>query len=552
MTGPVSAHHSATQRAALLLQQRLANASLDRLDAEEQMRAKERDADARLEQIEAAQYAYAAANPAKRNKAVYTLRLEDGTRFEIFSGGGASGTGPRGALVMGLDKLARDAGFPEPKTQEETMLQRIAMLELHYAPDSARKRAQKDIENMKKAIELLGKVIQMFRDGLKSGAIPHTPVAGTDGNDMMKVLASGMRIQAGAGNDTVYSGRLNIVEAGDGDDTVIAGSENAVDGGAGNDLIVAESDSRVSGGAGNDTIKISNKGTVDGGAGDDVVWMRHAATVSTGDGNDFVYASQGTVDTGNGDDVVRGFSNETVTAGAGNDWVKVNSDSTVFGGEGDDVIEADSHNRISGGAGNDLIRADSDNVIDGGDGHDVIEGSGIVSGGAGNDLIKGSGTLDGGDGNDAIIGGGWGSSISGGRGDDNILASNLATITFDKGDGNDTVGATNHQGADLASGVRRLQEQTAANPAKAAQLAFKIGAGLSQQDLQVSIRGNDLTLDFGGGDSITITDYQSVSARLVFADGSRVRVADFVDRHPGAASASPPPATPGSLVNLQA
>jgi hypothetical protein len=544
-----SVSQSSTLRMVAQIQQRQIDAERGRLDAGQASQAKVRAADARLEQLESAELKYRAEEQ-RSNKPVYSLRLEDGTKIDVFSGGGVVGSGPRGAIVMGLDELARKAGFAEPKTPEEQMLQRIAMLELHYAEDDVRKKARADLENMKKAIALLGKVLQMFKDGLKSGAIPYTPVAGTGGNDMMKVLASGMRIQAGAGDDTIYSSKMNIVEAGEGNDTVLTASENSVDGGAGDDLIAAGSDSRVTGGDGNDTIKIRSNGTVDGGAGNDVVLGYSAAAIDTGAGEDVVQAfSVGRIDSGDGDDVIRAHSGGSIAAGAGNDFIDAKSAESVDAGDGDDVIEAWS-TRVAGGAGNDLIRAGASDV-DGGAGNDVIDnwGNGVTQGGAGDDVIKAGGTIDGGDGNDAIVSNGY-AKISGGRGDDQILATGKDTITFGKGDGRDTVGAWSPSYSDLGGGVRLQQTRAAEDPAKAAQVTFNISAGLSQQDLQMSVHGADVTLDFGGGDSITILDYKSLSATMVFADGSRVQVSDYVARQTAQAAAAPP--APGNQVSLTA
>jgi hypothetical protein len=538
MTAPVSSAESSYLRMARTLQQRALTAYASLQDGESRMRAKQVEADMRLQALDAAERVYRE----EMSRPVYTLELEDGTKFEVLRGGGVAGSGPRGALAMGVDDLVRDAGFPEAKTREEAVLQKIIVLQLNYGSEEVRDQTRKFLETAKKAIALLSQMVQMLQDGWKSGTIPLIPVNGSSGDDELKIWSSGMRITAGAGNDLIYADRYSAVDAGDGNDTVMADELNSVDGGAGDDMISAWSNSHVTGGAGSDTIKVWSGGTADGGAGDDVIRAWSESQVSGGAGDDVIGAwSDSRVSGGSGDDVIKAGARSVVDGGEGDDMIDAWSEAIVDGGAGNDVIDVWSDSTARGGDGNDIMTGWSDSTIDGGAGDDLMwVTSGTARGGVGDDLIMGSGTLDGGAGNDGIIAS-WGSRVSGGQGDDQIQATGKVDISFGKGDGRDTVAARSFQHYDAA---KISQDGPIAVLTRTSGVTFNLGQGLSHRDMQIGISGSDMTLDFGGGDSITILDYRNTSATMVFSDGSRMKVSDFV------ASGSPQ-TPPGRAVDLQ-
>ncbi len=531
MTAPVSPAESSSPRLALVLQQRMAAVQDLQRVAENKMQAKQLEGHTRLQQLETAEKAYRE----EMIQPVFVMELEDGTKFEVRRDGGVVGSGPRGALVLGLDDLARKAGFPEPKTQEEAMMQKIIVLQLHYGSEEVRNATRKFLDDAKKAIAVLSQMVQMLQEGWTSGLILRTPMRGTDGDDELKFWSPGHHIMAGAGNDLVYADRYSVIDAGDGDDTVMAAGMNTIDGGAGNDMISVRGKSYVGGGADHDTIKLWGRdGTAGGGSGDDVI-ETFGGSAAGGAGRDIIRSHGGTADGGEGDDAIFAVGDSVVTGGAGNDLITGHGGNTIDAGEGDDVVDARGGGTVAGGAGNDLIRA-SGGDVDGGAGDDVIENiGGTTNGGAGDDFIMGIGQLDGGDGNDAILGYGYKTTISGGRGDDQILAYDMTSIAYGRGDGRDTMASTG------LVHVSQYGERTIRPSA----VTFNLGQGLSRQDMQISVSGNDMKLDFGGGDSITIQDYRNMSATMVFADGSRMRVTDFV--------ASGTPLTPaGRAVDLQA
>ena len=128
-------------------------------------------------------------------------------------------------------------------------------------------------------------------------------------------------------------------------------------------------------------------------------------------------------------------------------------------------------NRLLGMQGND--------TISGGDGKDII------GGGSGNDL------LDGGNGNDKVSGGGGKDNVTGGTGNDTLTGGVAADIfVFEPGSGIDII--TDFKDTGLAGD----------------DAIFVVAYGFSGiGDIGRSASGDDLVLDFGGGNTVTILDY---------------------------------------------
>jgi len=101
-------------------------------------------------------------------------------------------------------------------------------------------------------------------------------------------------------------------------------------------------------------------------------------------------------------------------------------------------------------------------------------GNNLFDGGKGND------TLTGGSGNELFIGGKGNDSISTGKGSD--------IIAFNRGDGNDTVDAS------------RGQDNT-----------LSLGGGIRYKDLALSRNNDDLIVEVGKGETITLTDWYASS-----------------------------------------
>jgi hypothetical protein len=128
-------------------------------------------------------------------------------------------------------------------------------------------------------------------------------------------------------------------------------------GGDGNDSVAANGrHTKVSTGAGNDSISTFNDAVVDSGSGDDTIHTYRRAAVSAGDGNDYISTyADSVVDAGAGNDSVRGNAGMTITAGAGNDEVRITDHGNVDAGDGDDFVVSHGHSTLRGGAGNDVI-----------------------------------------------------------------------------------------------------------------------------------------------------------------------------------------------------
>ncbi len=311
--------------------------------------------------------------------------------------------------------------------------------------------------------------------------------------------ASGILINAGAGNDTITASddvkQKLYMTGGEGNDTITGGS--------GNDIITDNYGSnRIDGGEGNDTITAMGK-TSDSWLGR--VWGKIVGsdagsnTIEGGLGND-------TIVTGDGDDIItdKGGNNTIVTNG-GDDHISTNAnyrydENSIYAGDGDDVISTgDSHDIIHGGKGNDIISStggqnelygeDGNDSITGGKDRDYIEGGkgdDTISGGEGNDLIygckgndaisgdegddfinagKGDDSISGGAGNDSIFGGKGDDRINGGDGDDNLIGG-WGADSINGGDGADKIRYTDGKyGNDVVS-TDELDDAQLLNPIK--------------------------------------------------------------------------------------
>jgi Ca2+-binding RTX toxin-like protein len=325
-------------------------------------------------------------------------------------------------------------------------------------------------------------------------AAPIIRIAG-GGNILANGETTGNMIEAGSGDDTVYSGTGNdTVLGGDGQDDLqgLAGND-ALFGGAGNDSLLGDGllldatglsanttaasqhgRDLLVGGAGNDELFGQGEADIiEGGIGNDSIWgdaqSTRLATFETHGGDD--------LDGGSGDDYVEGGGlGDTIYGGEGSD--RLFGDSSleflpldyhgadyIDGGLGSDTIvgggQADT---LLGGGGNDLILGDFDSSaaplsglgndqLLGGAGNDSLYGSGghdTVRGGADNDLLfgeagddlvlgdEGDDTMFGGDGDDRLDGGSGTNYASGGSGRDSFVVTN-GLIIVEESDYSDTV-----------------------------------------------------------------------------------------------------------------
>ena len=152
----------------------------------------------------------------------------------------------------------------------------------------------------------------------------------------------------------------------------------------------------------------------------------------------------------------------------------------IGGTAGDDVI-------VALGGNDQIFPNQGDDWVDAGAGDDFIDssrGNDILRGGEGADALQdwmGRNVLEGGAGDDYLYAGVGAAFVVGGTGNDYIDAYGAVTIVaFNAGDGQDVI--------------------YAADP-----VIISVGAGMDSGNLSIRQSGQDLVLDFGGGDSLELT-----------------------------------------------
>lgn len=337
----------------------------------------------------------------------------------------------------------------------------------------------------------------------------------------------------------------DVLSGGVGADTLLGGVGNDVlDGGAGVDV--------MRGGAGNDTYRVDHAAdqTLEAPQGgvDEVIasvdWtlsetienLTLNGSARRGVGNaldnrlvandlgDSLWGGEGrdTLLGGAGDDQLDGGSGaDVLQGGAGNDSLRWSVDAlygaatcgprqmtrsldqfdggdgidTLFGTSGDDRILLDDFGGgLAGGAATPrlvsierILAGDGDDVVDLG-GCRFTAGDTVIDGGAGNDLLQagaGHEALLGGAGDDILVAGGGSHLLAGGQGNDQLqVGDGVHVVAFKRGDGADTLVAS--------AGSRTV---------------ISLGSGIAQGDLRLRRQGQNLTLEMGQGDSLTLCDW---------------------------------------------
>ncbi|MCL2021896.1 MAG: hypothetical protein FWG81_07355, partial [Betaproteobacteria bacterium] len=282
-----------------------------------------------------------------------------------------------------------------------------------------------------------------------------------------------VHLSAGADNFT-FGIENDIVHGGAGNDTIYGGAGNdLIYGGAGNDKLYGD--------AGNDTL-IGEAGNdhMEGGAGDDTY------VFSIGDGQDTIYDYEGT-------NTIR--------------FTDVNVDEITFSRSGDHLVIAYGENdritvqyhfyspiyriaRIEFADGSVRSMSDLFPIFDG------IQGD-VIYGDAGNDKLYG------GDNDDTLIGNKGNDYLDGGAGDD--------AYVFSVGDGQDSIFDS--------KGINTIRF-----------------TDVNVDEITFSRSGDDLIINYGGGDSITVTKhFYHVCYRMAeieFADGSVYSMMELLESKP--------------------
>ncbi|HEX5623573.1 MAG TPA: Ig-like domain-containing protein [Sulfuricurvum sp.] len=192
-----------------------------------------------------------------------------------------------------------------------------------------------------------------------------------------------------------------------------------------------------------------------------------------------------------------GNSQDNLLTGSNNsDWLR--------GGAGDDILFGNRGNdTLAGYASNDLlIGGEGDDKLSGGNGNDILygdESNDTLNGDAGNDKLfggKGNDTLSGGEGNDMLHAGEGTNTLSGSIGNDTYL--------FTKGT-NTSIINEKVLGFNLFG---RWIGQDGGNDT----VAF--GEGITQEDISFLMRGNDLLLQYGEGEYMTIKNQKNQANRI--------------------------------------
>ena len=303
---------------------------------------------------------------------------------------------------------------------------------------------------------------------------------------------------------TVSQGQANII-SGTGVTTMVAGAgASAVNFTVNNpaDVIIAAAGQLNTASSPYSYVLPANVSSLAGTGSTDIVLTGNSAantTVYGNSGNDTLIAGTG--------------SQDTLYAGTGNDLLVMNNSSDVIqlhvGTHGTDIeqvsfnattypavqylVGAGSANLSltgNGQSGNVIVANSANDTLTAGSGTDVLEG------GAGNDVIQDAraGALLAGSGNDTLSGSAGSQFIAGGSGHDAItLGSGVAVVAFNSGDGAATITAK--------TGTSNV---------------LSLGGGIAYADLSFSKSGNNLILNTGGSNSITLNNWYGGSANQDF------------------------------------
>ena len=359
------------------------------------------------------------------------------------------------------------------------------------------------------------------------------------GNDTINNNEDYVTIDAGAGNDTIYNwagGWGDSLNAGEGDDSVYSYWRTTLVAGDGDDLLTVRA-GHISAGGGNDTIRVMGRWKnyiLDGGTGNDYFEVSDEESYpfyygrlfryKNGDGNDTITAAN-YLDTiqiydGSSFDTLQAGTDLLITVGSGSIRVlnMFDSDTSmpVIYSARDGIypmylVNKNNDSVVNGNALEDtIVNYGARATLVGDKGADVIDNAGVgavVLAGDGDDSIYGAAkadlsTYDGGDGNDIFNISSKNSTIIGGDGDDYITATSLASgIAILGGAGADNI---NNAGANAVIDAGAGDDQIENSGANA-----QVSGG-DDNDL-INNFGVGATLDGGKGND-TINNYASLAA----------------------------------------
>ena len=313
------------------------------------------------------------------------------------------------------------------------------------------------------------------------------------------------------------TGTTAINGTGNAGDNVLTGNSavNTLTGGAGNDTLNGGTGAdKLLGGLGNDTYVVDNTGDViteNLNEGVDLVQSSVTYTLAANVENLTLTGTTAINGTGNAlDNVLDGSVNtkaNVLTGGVGNDTYVLGTGDTIVEAAAagtDTVMSAATYTLgtnlenlvLTGttainGTGNTLnnllVGNAANNTLSDGAGNDILQG------GLGNDILTdtaGANLFDGGAGTDTLTGSTGNEFFVGGAGNDTIVTGTGADIlAFNRGDGADVV-----------------------NGGIGTDNTISLGKGINYSDLALSKVNNDLILEVGTGDQITLSNWYNTAA----------------------------------------
>ena len=366
-------------------------------------------------------------------------------------------------------------------------------------------------------------------DTLNGGVWGNDKLYGGDGNDLLIGGGNYDWLDGGTGND-ILDGSLgagNTLYGGLGNDTLIGGSSaDDMFGGEGDDIYVVDNFDTISEYAnqGIDTVQSSVTRTLDANF-ENITLTGTAAINGTGNELDNVLIGNSAKNTliGNaGNDTLNGGAGvDTMLGGVGNDTYIVDSSRDVVSenaNEGLDTVQADISYTLAANVenltltGTGAINATGntvDNVLLGNSAINTLTGGAgndLLNGGAGNDTLKGDAgndVLEGVDGNDTLSDSAGNNLFNGGAGVDTLIG-NTGKELFIGGLGNDTI--TTGTGADIIA-FNKGDGQDTIVASTVTDNTISLGGGIQYANLSMSKSGNNLILNTGNGDQITMQNW---------------------------------------------
>jgi Ca2+-binding RTX toxin-like protein len=358
-------------------------------------------------------------------------------------------------------------------------------------------------------------------DTLNGGAGLDTLIGGL-GNDIYVVDVAGDVVTelAGEGTDTVQSAITYVLGAtlenltltgsavinGTGNtlDNVITGNSaaNVLTGGLGNDSLNGGTGAdTLIGGAGNDTYTVDNVGDVTtelAAEGTDLVNAALTWTLAANLENLTLTGTTAINGTGNSaDNLLTGNSAANVlTGGAGNDTLNGAAGAdTLVGGAGNDAYTVDNvGDAITelSGEGIDQVNASVTYTLAAHVDNLTLTGSAVTNA-TGNDLAN------------VLIGNSAANVLSGGLGNDTLTDAAGANVYLGGG-GNDTLNVTS-TGIDRIALARGHGADTVVGSGTAANDVLEVSNGITKAVMGLIKSGNDLLLDLGAGESVTLRNW---------------------------------------------